>query len=68
MEKRTCFGTTEFSETSAICGGCDEYVECKDIKPKKLPERKIRYFKKLGDDIDEVGIISINDKETERRI
>ena len=37
MEKRTCFGTHEFSKICWICKSCENYEECK--KEKREPNR-----------------------------
>jgi len=36
IAKRKCFGTKEFSLTSAICVTCKDYKECREYKNKKL--------------------------------
>lgn len=45
VEKRVCFGTTEYSEKSFICKKCPDYEDCGKFFPKKF-KKKVKVKKK----------------------
>ena len=35
LEKRKCFGTTEYSKICGICKACHNYEECGKVQPRR---------------------------------